>query len=135
MRFLILLLFLFLPVVGFAQSKADFERVMGKFMKFYNHKQGDSIVNMWSASVKKEVAGMWGPKQLDTMQQKYGKIESYKYIKIETTDYGPAVFFKTIFSKIETNGSSFILNKKNYIEAFMLLTSEPIIKDKPKKTK
>jgi hypothetical protein len=133
MRSLFILLFIYFSMPAFAQSQADYQRVMDKFVKFYNKKQGDSIIAIWTPGQRKPVSRLWTKSQIDTLQMKYGKIKSGKYLKTETTQYGNAAFFKTIFSKLEPNGTTFILNKNNQFEAFQLFTSEPKWLNQPKK--
>jgi hypothetical protein len=112
-------------VVSFAQTKADYQRVMDKFVKYYNARQGEKIVSMWEKQEKPAVERLWTKHQVDTLQMKYGKILSFQFDSTQKTQYGAAAFFKVKFSKLLPNGSSFIVNKRNEFTAFELFTSEP----------
>lgn len=125
----LLLLFL-LPVAAFGQAKADYEKVMNKFAKLYNNKQGKEILKLWGEKDRKSIEWMWSPKELDKLHSQYGKIKSVKYIGKEKKESN-AVSFQTIFAKLEPNGSILELSKDLHIYAFMLVTSEP----KPKASK
>jgi hypothetical protein len=104
---------------------------MGKIVKFYNNKQGDSIVHLWQLKDRDIVSRLWTPVEMNKLHEKYGKIVSFKYVS-DATGPDKGVDFQTIFSKLEPNGSGMVLDNKNYISTFYLVTSEPIEKT-PKK--
>ena len=100
MRHVIALLFFFIPFIAFAQTKADYQKVMGQFVKFYNNKQGDEIVNLFEAKYRNDIRHMWTPKEMEKLQGQYGQIKSFKYIGKSPKD-PEATIFTTIFSKLE----------------------------------
>ena len=125
--------FLLLPVITIAQTKADYQKAMGKFVKFYNKKQGDSIVNLFDLKDRKSIEWMWTPKEINKLHEKYGLIKSFKYL-MTAPDGNGGEAFEMMFSKIEKNVSNIILDKQKYIETLILITSEPKDK-KPQKVK
>ena len=132
MRALIVFLMLaMLPLIACAQSKADYQRVMGKFVKFYNNKQGDSIVHLWQLKDRKSIAYLWKPEEMNKLHETYGKIKSFKYAKAMTGE-AKGVEFQTIFSNIEPNASGMVLDDKNYIYTFVLIIKEPKAKSAKK---
>ena len=108
-----------------AQTKADYEIAIARFTKFYNSKQADSIQNMWSPKED----NMWDVKMTEGVNKKYGKIVSYKYLGIDSTDteqHGLAVF-KIQFSKAGKKALSLTMEKGKYLGTFRFITSSPHI--------
>ncbi len=115
MRHLLFMLLL-LPAAGYTQTEKDYAHAMAKFVSFYNHKQGDSIRYMWPADMRERLEGMWNTDAVASLQDKYGKIRSCKYIGIDTDDPSPGLaVFKTKFSKAGWKTTSLTLDKNNYL--------------------
>ena len=121
-----------LPIIAGAQTKADYQQKMAKFVKFYNNKQGDSIVNLWQVKDRSSITDLWKPEAINKLHNAYGTISSFKFVKMVAGD-APGAEFQTIFSKLEPNGTGMLLDNKKYISTFVLITKEPIDK-KTKKT-
>lgn len=115
---------LLLPALVHAQTKADYNKVMNKFVKFYNAGKGDSILKLWALKDRKSIEWMWSPKEMAKLHDQYGLIKSVKYMGKED-DGSSAVAYQTVFTKIAPNGSSIELSKDKFIYAFVLITSEP----------
>src|SRR5262245_9780134 len=99
----IFFLCLLAPCFGFAQTQKDYEKAMDRFVKFYNNKQGDSIVRMWQPDPEHDAAEKraWSAERLGNMHKNIGKILSSKYIGIDTEDPNPGLaVFKTQFSVV-----------------------------------
>ncbi len=121
----ILFILLFLPVIGFAQTRKDHERVMAKFVKHYNNKQGDNIIRMWKGGEYDEWNHqMWSDEQLISMHKDYGKIVSYKYLGIDTEDPNPGLaVFETQFSVVGWKTTSMTIDKEGWLGTFRFITS------------
>lgn len=106
-----------LPLSTFAQKKADYELVMSKFTRYYNHEQVDSI-NMLDAG-----KGYWELENLRSMKKSMGDILSFKYLGVDTSDRNKVHVFKVKLSKDGIKAVSFTLNKTNHTETFRFTTS------------
>ena len=133
----ILLLFLLLPFVGYTQTQTDHEHAMSRFMKFYNNKQGDSIVNLWPSDAPYigSIKRSWNKEVVESLHTKYGKLLSYEYVGIDTEDSNPGLaVFKTKYSVVGEKTTSLSLDEKKYLSTFRFITSSDGI-DKLLKTK
>jgi hypothetical protein len=117
-------------------STVDFERAMTKFVKFYNHKQNDSIVSMWPANEKADLDRMWTDEMIERSHKTYGTIISFKYLGIDTKDANPGLaVFKTEFSKAGKKTTSLTLDNENHLGTFRFITSSEGIDELLKKEK
>jgi hypothetical protein len=73
-----ILLFIALPICGFAQSHTAADHVMQRFQKFYNNNLSDSIVHMFASPAD----FLWNAKRLAEVKKEYGNIKSYKYVTV-----------------------------------------------------
>ena len=128
MKFLLAIL-IFLPVTTIAQSQADFEKVMGNFVRFYNQDQTDSICSLFPTEVNgkaRECFWRWAaekrPDSLSSLK-KYGRITSYKYLGVDVTDAEPVHVFEIMFSKAGKKAHSFTLDKAHKYGTFRFITS------------
>lgn len=125
------LLFLVQPIIGFSQTKSDYEHVVGQFMKFYNQNQPDSIISLYSDSWGEMKKTLWSKTKNNKTTGKYGKMKSYKYLELYKPTDGDGggdglAFFKVVFTKsIHIMGIT--LNKQNQLETFRFKTSDPHI--------
>ncbi len=134
MKYLFFVAFFLQSFVAVSQTKKpDYKIVMGKFMKFYNNKQGDSIVYLFNPNQRCFEKNRWTPQIIYSLHEQYGKIKSYKYLNKRSNNEG-AMAFETIFTKIGINGTSMELNKENYVVDFELIMYPNTI-NKPKKAK
>jgi hypothetical protein len=131
-KLLFVLCIIMLPVAAFSQTKADYEQVVGKFMKFYNAKSmPDSIINMYADMWKKMKKHLWTTELNQELLNKYGTMQSYKYLELYKPSNGDGggdglAFFKVVFTKsIHVMGIA--LDKKNKLVTFRFDTSSPHI--------
>ena len=118
MKKIVLVLFLF-PVISFAQQKADYEHFVRRFVKYYNNGEADSINHM-----SRNNDGMWNNLMLQGNLTKYGKIKSFTYLGIDTTDPGKTVIFKIVFTKAGKKALGLTLDKSLYPGNFRFDTSD-----------
>jgi hypothetical protein len=119
-------IFLLLPCFVIAQTQTDYEVAIGRFMKFYNTKQCDSIVNMWPADAPYigSIKRSWNKEVVESLHTKYGKLLSYEYVGIDTEDSNPGLaVFKTKYSVVGEKTTSLSLDDKNYLSTFRFITS------------
>lgn len=134
----LLFILLFLPVIGFAQTRKDHERAIGRFVKYYNNIQGDSIMRMWENGEREEWnQKMWSDKSLTSMHKDFGKILSYKYLGIDTEDPNPGLaVFETQFSVVGWKTTSMTIDKEGWLGTFRFITSsdgiDKMLKNKKK---
>ncbi|MBK7764161.1 MAG: hypothetical protein IPI46_12595 [Bacteroidetes bacterium] len=134
-----------LYTIAYTQSQIDYENVMNKFKYFYNSNQLDSLLYLYSNE------GHWNLEDIEGLKQKYGSIQSVKYLTLDTVSiskkdidsinkrYGlkpgdpdalsekdRGALFKVICSK-KTIAVDFNLNEKNKIIGMGFGTSSPYI--------
>ena len=131
MKKIILLLVCFAFFQSKAQKKTDYEIVIGKFMKFYNAGQADSICNMFSDSWGKSKATLWKQEDLKELKEKYGEMKSYKYMQMENKS--DIALFKCIFEKTSNFCMGVSLDKKNKMKTHRFKTESDYINDLLKK--
>jgi hypothetical protein len=122
----LLLILLLSPCLALAQTQPAHEHAMSRFMKFYNNKQCDSIVNMWPADAPYigSIKRSWNKEVVESLHTKYGKLLSYEYVGIDTEDSNPGLaVFKTKYSVVGEKTTSLSLDDKNYLSTFRLITS------------
>ena len=112
----LLFLLCFLPATGYSQTRADYESVMTKIVKYFNARQADSICslskrkNFWTAANNEYF-------------YKYGTINSFKYLGVDTSDNGKVHVFKVIWSNAGVKATSFSLGPDLKFWTFRLVTS------------
>lgn len=118
-------LLLLLPMAVMAQSETPHETAMGKFQKFYNAGQGDSINAMFGHSwdQAKAIKPLWTNEDVARMQEEYGTLVSYKFIGIDKTDPQKVHVFQTVFSKAGARTTSCTLDKDNAFATFRFMTT------------
>lgn len=118
-------LFFLLPIVVAGQSTITYEQVMGKFQKFYNAGQGDSVNamfgNEWNQT--KSVTSLWTNKKNDELLKEYGYLKSFKFIGIDTSDPNKVYVFETKFSKKGAKTTSLTLDSDNNLSTFRFITT------------
>lgn len=129
------LLIVIQPLILFAQSKADYEHAIKRFVNFYNNKQADSIVNMWPEQERKEVKSMWSKERTEALLKEYGRITSYKYLGTDDEDPDKVVVYTTQFSIASSKTTSLTLDKEDYLGTFRFITSSEGIDKLLKKRK
>ena len=115
------------PYHVFSQTQSDHENAMEKFKNFYNDAQPDSICNMFSDIWGKSKKSLFTKKEINKLQNEYGKIISYKFAGIDSvTDKNKIRLFITTYTKsIQVTG--FVIDNKNKFETFRFSTSSPHI--------
>ena len=120
----LLLLSLLCPCCARAQSEADYQNTMARFVRFYNKGLKDSVCTLFP---KREKTGcFWAladASREERMLERYGRIISYKYLGIDTTDEEQVRVFKVVFAKAGTKATSFTLSEDGLFGTFRLITS------------
>ena len=123
MKKIIAAIALAIPTIAAAQTQADYEHAVGKFIRHYNKYESDSIVNMWT-DYKDDMKRMWSKEELERLHKKYGEILSYKFMGRDTSDHGIRVF--KIKGSKKTFALSLTMGKHNELGTFRFdtLTNE-----------
>ena len=111
---IILFFFSFLPLAVFAQTKADYENALGKFMRFYNNNQSDSIDAMFLMEMRNVSAPdkVWSAKKTAAFYKECGSMKSYSYLgRQDKKDPKSVIVFKAVFEK-STHALAFTLEKE-----------------------
>ena len=123
-----------IPCMASAQSRSDYDFAMNKFVKAYNAKDAAAINKMWPVKMRKQLANMFTAKELEEDQEKYGKIMSYQYLGVDTSDANKVTVFKTVFSVGGIKTTSLTLDPGSFLGTFRLVTSSPEINRMLKRT-
>ena len=123
MKQLIFILFCIYSFQSVAQKKADYEKTVASFMKFYNSDQSDSISNLFSDSWGKQRSSLWSLKEIKEVKAEYGDMKSFKFMAVEP---GGAILFKTNFAK-STHAMGLVLDKKKKLSTFRFKTTSDYI--------
>ena len=128
--------------LSFGKTKADYQRVFGKFIKYYNSGQVDSIQNLFSDRWGDSKEKSWNENNIKHTKDELGEIISYKYIgpfeKRIDVDSNLMPYFKLVFSKPAVSDVKSIngkrvhaacisLDKNNKILGIAFITSSPEI--------
>jgi hypothetical protein len=108
-----------------AQTRSDYDFAMNKFVKAYNAKDAAAINKMWPVKKRKQLENLFTAQQLEEMQEKYGRINSFKYVGADTSDPDKVIVFKTVFSRVGIKATSLTLEPGNFLGTFRLVTSSP----------
>lgn len=116
-------MFCFYSFQGYAQKQADYEKVLGKFMIYYNAVQADSICELFSDTWNKQKKTLWKNDEIKDLHKEFGEMRSYKFMAVEP---GGAMLFKGVFTK-STHAIGMVIDKKNKLETFRFKTTSPFI--------
>ncbi|MFN8251923.1 MAG: hypothetical protein U0V75_08560 [Ferruginibacter sp.] len=124
MKAIPILLFL-LPLFTLGQSRSNQATAnMKLFQQYYNAGQGDSINAMfgyhWDEA--KKFKPIWTKKDAAEMLEKFGKLESFRFIGIDQTDPQKVYVFQTIFSRGGEKTTSMTLDEANALSTFRFIT-------------
>ena len=119
---------LLMPALASAQSRADYDYVMNKFVKYYNASQPENINTMWPVKMRKQNANLFDTKQLEELQDKYGKINSIKFMGIDSTDPARPAVFKTVFSRAGVKATSITIQPGNFLGSVNLIATSTEIR-------
>ena len=132
MKYLLLFPLLMFAQVAAAQTQADYEQVMGKFMQFYNNNQLDSLLSLCSQKLANDsVSVHFSAQWLETCHKDFGEMTRFAYVNKQANGTDSAVVCKVFFTRFY-NGMAMSLDKKNHFEHFWFLTS-PSMKISEKK--
>lgn len=123
MKKLLIVLFTFYFIQGNAQKKSDYENAVGKFMKFYNNNQPDSICDLFSDSWGKARNTLWTPEKLKKLKDEFGTMKSYTYMD---GNPGDLLLYKVVFEK-STHAMGLSLDKKSKLLTFRFKTTSDLI--------
>ncbi len=117
-----------LLAVGFtseAQSKADYEKTVAKFQKYYNSHQMDSICYMCANPNDQPKTSHITKEQLDHFMSEFGELNAYKYVPADEPHEG-VMLFQTDFRK-SSHVMGISLNKDKKIEKiFFNVDDKPV---------
>jgi hypothetical protein len=106
----------------FAQTRADYENAVKKVGKFYNLKQADSLLSMYSDNANKSKISIWSGKEIDELKIRNGKMISYDYVG---EDNG-ITLFKAEFAR-STHMMGLLLGRDDKLLVFQFKMSSPHI--------
>lgn len=123
MKNLVVIFLMTFPIHGFSQSKDDYNAVVGKFINYYNNGQLDSINSILSYY-------KWDEESLKLIKNLYGKIKSFQYMVIDSTDLDrdlkPSTYFAGECSKEwlgrKTHAMCFWVSEENKITTMRFMT-------------
>ena len=116
----LLLLFLLLPIALFAQSRREYDKTFGDFVKYYNKENWTGVCGLMSSSPDGRC--MW--KDAGHVIKKHGKIIKYQYLGIDTTDPERVTVYKVTFAnkKVEAVSFNFDIEDKGHFGTFRFTT-------------
>jgi hypothetical protein len=119
MKLLAILVFM-IPFALEGQTVASYKQAMENFKKFYNAGHGDRINAMFEddKSNFKKTRPSWTNAKAAEMLATYGRLESFKFIGVDTVDPNKVYVFQTVFKKKGAKTTSFGLNKNNQLSTF-----------------
>ena len=123
MKKILALLFCFYIFNGQAQKQADYEKVLGKFMMYYNAVQADSICEQFSDTWGKQKKTLWKNEEIKDLHKEFGEMRSYKFMAVEP---GGAMLFKGEFTKSK-HCIGMVIDKKNKLKTFRFKTTSDFI--------
>ena len=125
---------LLIPYTAGAQSPSDYTFAMNKFVKAYNAKDAGAISKLWPADQRKKMEDVYGARQINNWNEKAGKINSCKFVGIDTTNGNKVAVFKSVFSVVGIQATAITLDKKNLFSSLrLIIPASPELKSKFKK--
>ena len=126
----LLLVFFLSPFISKGQMVQDYKNTMLKFQKFYNASQGDSINAMFEQTPGNFMNGrpMWNDVDIKSTINEFGRLKSFEFLGVDTTDPNNVYVFETKFSKKGKKMTSLTLYKNKKLGTFRFIT----ILDDPK---
>ncbi len=115
-----LMLMMLFPLTVFAQSRKDYDKAFGDFVKFYNKENWQGVCSMMSSSPNDRC--MW--KDAGHVIKKHGKIIKYQYLGVDTSDPERVTVYKVTFAnkKEEAVSFNFDTEDKRYFGTFRFTT-------------
>jgi hypothetical protein len=133
MKYLLLIL-CFVPLLVLAQGRRDYENTVAKFMRYYNKNEVKKICGMFEPEYRKSSCDMWN-QAMPLVKKDYGKMLSYKYLGVDTTDPEQVRVFKVWYTKDTCAMSLTLSGDKKYLGTFRFKTSSDEIERMLKKVK
>ena len=130
MKCYIVLLLLVTPFITSAQTNARVDKQMRQFVNFYNKKHTDNICSLFPKEQIEEYDCFWkwAEHKLDAYSE-YGKIKSFVYAGVDTSDPEGISVFKVVYEKAGTKAMSFTLGEENKFGTFRFDTSSDEIEE------
>lgn len=123
----IALLLAILPLSLFAQSQADYEGTVSRFMEYYNMNQPEKICAMYAEEWGEDKSTLWTTNQIANLHATYGRIRSYQYLGIDKHDPDKVRVFRIVCDK-STHALSLTLNKDRSTAIIRFYTESEDIK-------
>lgn len=121
----LLLLTLLSPIVTFAQDKHKYDPVVGKFVKYFNMRQSDSICALLFDERTTGLRCAFRDAATDGSYEMHGKIKSFEYIGEEGEGDRRLTMYKVVTSKKGNMVLSFHMEENHKLSIFLL---EPMSK-------
>ena len=132
----ILLLLLLAPFAAHAQPDARVDTQMDLFVTFYNQKDNDKICTLFPKKKRGEYDCVWNWfRSKSDVWAKYGKIKSFAYAGVDTSDPEQVRVFKVVYKKAGTKALSFTLHDDGTFGTFRFDTSSDEIEKMIKKVR
>ena len=106
----------------FSQTKEDYDHAVKKIGKYYNLKQVDSLLNMYSDKTPRSEKSIWTGKEIDELKIRNGKMTSYEYAGQEN-----GITLYTVGYARSTYMMGLVLDKENKLSVFHFKMSSPYI--------
>ncbi len=101
---------------SFAQTKADYDREVGRFKTFYNDGKADSIFNMYSAKIQGMIPSDKNKTMMEGLKSQLGELKSNIYVEQKDgMTYYKSTFSNAVLSLIV------LLNAENKMENFRFM--------------
>lgn len=115
-----LMLLLLFPATVFAQSRKEYDKAFGDFVKCYNKQDWIGVCGLMSSSPDDRC--MW--KDAGHVIKKHGKIIKYQYLGVDTTDPERVTVYKVTFAnkKEEAVSFNFDIEDKGHFGTFRFTT-------------
>lgn len=112
----------FVPLLVLAQGGENYGKAIARFMRHYNHNATGKICEMFGPEYRKSSCDMWN-KVMPKLKIEYGKMLSYQYLGIDTTDPEQVRVFKVWFAKDTFAMSLTLPGDKKHLGTFRFKTS------------
>jgi hypothetical protein len=108
-----------------AQSHADHDVAMSKFMKFYNAEQSDSICDLFAYCQNIKDSNIWSKPEIMETKKEYGEMISFKFMGYEPGD--SVRLYKTVCTK-KTFCTGITIDEDKKLLTHRFHTTSPYIK-------
>lgn len=126
MKKLFLILCCCLPLFSLAQTQEDYEAMLVKFMEYYNSAETEKIASLFTERSRSSIERAYAKEKIMEGHKHWGKIRSFKYLGIDTTDLERVAVFR-IETTTQVHALSFNLFEDGKFGTFRHSTSSPEI--------